>query len=372
VILDTQRAWAESFRLRLGHQQPDRNGQLRPARLTDAMRITSAGREIVEAFAVQYGGEVVPWGDQWQAYLPITELPIMLLPGQALSQWWEHWGSSVISRRCDGVTEQVTGRPCVCPSDVAARMASKDACRPTTRLHIVCPEVAVMGVGMMVSHGLIAAQTLPSAVEMAEVALSRGIRLPAVLRVIEHVGADRRYVVPRIDLVGTSLMSLMSLEGPPPQALPVPTVAGSTEVELGPVPPPGPAPSDDQSLALYAAKRELRTMIDSHDSGIRTAIGDGWRWGSLKPDSLNPPKPDELGDIRDYVAETARAVYLRRQKHANAALGSAGITSDDARHEAIREATNGGTESSARLTQAQCNAVVTYTEELTASEREPA
>lgn len=72
--------------------------------------------------------------------------------------------------------------------------------------------------------------------------------------------------------------------------------------------------------------------------------------------------------------ETAEelAVFDHRRKHANAAMGKVGIKSDDARHEWVKACTSGRTESTARLTQADLDAVVLACERLADEDPGPA
>lgn len=209
LVLDIQKRHSEVFRIRLGAR--DNRGF--PKKLTDAIRVTSRGESVVEAFTSVYGGQVRPWdnqGDpQFEAVLPTTELHVMMLPGQSIFQRWEKYQRSVCERRCTGTggVEEISGGPCVCPPDIDQRMADKDACNLMTRINVLCPDVEVVGAGSLVSHGRIAAETLPQSVMVAETALSRGVMVPAVLRVVEHKG-KKHYVVPTLEIVGVSFNEL--------------------------------------------------------------------------------------------------------------------------------------------------------------------
>lgn len=232
-MLDIQRRHAEVFRIRLGDRQ---NGQMR--KLTDAIRITSPNAAVVKAFTDVFGGDVRDWEGQFEAYLPTTELPIMVLPGQSITQWWEKYRKSVCERRCDGETETLSGKACVCPADITERMASKDGCRPMTRVNVVCPDVAVVGAGSLVTHGLVAAETLPQSIAVAEAALARGLMVPAVLRVVEHKGKTH-YIVPQIEIVGMSLTQLTTGEVPTRQleSVPEPKAIAAPAPTAKPAPP---------------------------------------------------------------------------------------------------------------------------------------
>ena len=207
-MIDIQRRHAEAFRIRFG----DKGGNGAPRKLTEAIRLTAPTREIVQAFVDVYGGEVLEFDDKasrdrFQAYLPTTTMQIMVLPGSSLQQWWELYKGSVCERRCDGETEQKTGKPCMCPADIDDRMKERKACSPTTRVSVLCPDVAVVGSGSFVTHGLIAAETLPQAIAVAEAALSKGLMVPATLTVNEVRGRNH-FIFPQIIITGYSLNEL--------------------------------------------------------------------------------------------------------------------------------------------------------------------
>ncbi len=226
-MLDVQKRSAEMFRLRFGDQRGNNHA---PRKLTDSMRVTSYGRDIIEAFVDVYGGEPSKWqspkGSQWEAYLPITEIPIWVLPGDSLSQWWEQYRGQVCEKRCNGEFDSLSGEACSCPADIGVRMKTKNACRPMTRVNIACPTVSENWAGAFVSHGMTAAETLPQAVWFVEGALRQGVRVPATLRIVEHKGR-RHFIVPQIEPVRTSTAALvaaengdaMQISAPPTRAL---------------------------------------------------------------------------------------------------------------------------------------------------------
>ena len=358
-MLDVQRRHRVLWRLRCGDKGP--KGQ--PRRLDGQVRVTSETPEIVDTFTDVYGGERIPWDGAWQAYLPVVALPVVILPGQALSQWWETYDSGGCLRRCDGVTESLSGDPCSCPSSVAVRMGTPNACRPTTRLSVVCPDVAVLGAGMLVSHGLIAAETLPQAVGIAEQMLSRGQHVPATLRMVTHRGR-RTYVVPQLEIVGVSLASLGAAEAP--QGLPAPNrpqIAPAAAPEplsalSAPVEPPDPA-----HLERVAVVREA---IGALDEDQRADLMRRWVQADIPPLGQSDLTEDHLERAAALVVEVA-GCYRRRCKSVNAAMSEAGVRGDDARHLLMQEATGGATSSTARLTEDQCTAVRAAAEAMVAS-----
>jgi len=301
-MLDIQRRQRILYKVRAGDQRPDKNGKLRPARLDGQLRVTSETPEIVDAFAEAYGGERTPWEGAWQVYLPVSALPVVLLPGQALSQWWEVWDSGGCLRRCDGVTETLSQAPCSCPSSVSVRMGTPDACRPTTRLSVVCPDVALLGAGMLVSHGLIAAETLPQAVGIAEQMLSRGQHVPATLRMVTHRGR-RTYVVPQLEIVGVSLASLPT--GEVPQGLPAPN---RPQIAAASLPEPlsalsvAPEPPDPAHLERVAI---IRAAIGALTEDQRADMRRRWTQANIPPLGQSDLTAEHLEAAAALVVEVA-------------------------------------------------------------------
>lgn len=384
-MLDIQKRHAEVFRIRLGDKAP--SGA--PQKLTDSMRVTSPNRSVVEAFATVYGGDVSAWEQQWQVYLPVTALPVMILPGQSISQFWELYKKSVCERRCDGYTESLSGQPCKCPEDITVRMQTRGACRPMTRINVVCPEVAVVGAGSLVTHSMIAAETLPQSVAVAEAALSRGLMVPGMLRVIFHQGKTH-YGVPQLEIVGVSLAQLETgeIERPVLASAPVAAVSPPAPAIAAPSRPSIPASSGPRRPAeappLPGEDAEPVEMADDFDRIAMTK-----RFEELDPEfrkgawekwkaALFPPPPeypgmtkaqaDAAGVMLFEAREMADAAYDRRRKHANAELQKVGIKSDDARHAALKAATEGRTESSAKLSQDDIDAIVSYCATLAAED----
>lgn len=206
-ILDIQRNHMTIFNLRLGKKVVTKNGKEAPEKLVDQIRVTSPNQYVVDAFCRVYGGHTQPWGDQFEAFLPTTEIPIMVLPGQSVTQWWEKYRGGVCERRCEGLggVERISGTLCKCDPDIDKRLADKDQCNLMTRIHFLCPEVEVAGAGALVTHGRVAAETLPQSVAVAEAALKAGHMVPAILRIVKKTGKNRQYVVPQIEMVGMTL-----------------------------------------------------------------------------------------------------------------------------------------------------------------------
>lgn len=163
-ILDLQMRMRQLGEIRLGHVVPTSNGRTRPAKL-DKFRFTSASREILTSVAELYGGEVKPWTPanggpaEFEVYSTVNRLPVLIPPRDAVSQWYELYAGSKCQRRCDGVTEHKSDRPCMCDPE------NRD-CAMTTRVNVMLRDVPALGQWLLISKGYHAAVTLPPAAEL--------------------------------------------------------------------------------------------------------------------------------------------------------------------------------------------------------------
>lgn len=213
-IVDLQRRLVELGRIRTGDQVEFRDAagrtRRRPRRL-ETFRLTSPRRDLVEEAARLYGGVARAWGEQWEVTVTAPTVPIMLPPGEVVSQWMEMWSGGGIVRRCDGVREVIGDGPCLCPADPAERRelaARGEACKPTTRINVILPDLPGLGVWRLDSTGWYAAVELAGAAEYLSMATSVGHRIPAHLRIVTRTvkrpgpsgPVTRTFTVPTIDI----------------------------------------------------------------------------------------------------------------------------------------------------------------------------
>lgn len=296
-IIDLQRRLVEVGRIRMGKKGD--KGQ--PQKL-DTWRLTSRDQERLEAVAAQHGGTVQPWAERDGEFEIITttaELPIMLLPGQTLSQWHELWSGGGCQRRCDGEREVLSDGACLCDQEDGDRK-----CKPTTRLSVMLPDIPGLGCWRLESHGYYAAVELAATSHMLEQATARGQLLPARLRIDQRRqvkdGKTTRYAVPVIDIditirealplvsqqpaLGTGHTPVARLSagvtveegleaaarsGSPRttngrSAAPIPSV-DSDEIAFGsdpvPVPPDDPPAASNAADATAAQKKKLNVLV---------------------------------------------------------------------------------------------------------------
>lgn len=238
-ILTLQQRAREIGRIRLGARADGG----RPMSL-DHFRFTSTSKEFVEWCAESYGGTVEEWaspaGTAWEVLTKASEIEVAIPSwSDPVFQAYELWSAGGCQRRCDGITEQLSGKPCLCDPD-------KRECKPTTRLLLVLPTCPVMGVVRLETHGVIAAQELPGVVDGVATARDAGVNLRATLRLERKKSGSKEYVVPALE-VRASLAAIESGDIAPSRQIEAPAAA---QIE------PGEKVSAAQVRNLFAVARK--------------------------------------------------------------------------------------------------------------------
>lgn len=241
-IIQIQRRMMELGRVRLGDKGP--KGE--PRKL-NTFRFTSASRTLLEGVAEKHGGKVAEWkGAPDEGYFQVTtdatELKIVLppvfsdadgSPTLPYSQWFELWSAGGCQRRCDGETEALSGKPCMC--DPEKRKENDPAmCRVVTRVSFMLPDVPGLGVWRIDSHGWNAAVELPGTIDVLSAATPAHSFIEAVLSIQQRSrkvkGQTRRYIVPVIELPDINVRQLAA--GDVPDAINAPAMARLPRPEL--------------------------------------------------------------------------------------------------------------------------------------------
>jgi hypothetical protein len=283
TAIEQQRRLRELGRIRTG----DRSEKGAPRKLT-SFRITSPSRAIVERVAELYGGEAREWRGApdegtWEVYTTAPSIPVMVPPGQTLTQWYELWSGGGCQRRCDGQYEQLGDTPCLCPPDQEERREQAQdgrACKPTTRLSVMLPDVPDIGMFRLESHGYYAAVEMAGIMAVLERATRTGALVPARLRIEQrsrkHNGGTLRYIVPVLELPDITPMQLARGYGLLPSGMDTEAPALSAPaVQTLPEPPPATEPADP-ALEWVARFRACETQAQANDTyrqlpaGLRT------------------------------------------------------------------------------------------------------
>lgn len=191
-IIELQRRMVEAGRIRAG----DKGDKGQPQKLTN-WRLTSKDEVRLHAASKMWGGEVREWEGQWELYTETAELPVMLLPGQMPTTWYELWSKGGCQRRCDGVHELLSDSSCLCDAD-------ERECKPYTRLSVLLPDLPGIGSWLITSTGWNAAVELTGAADLLQRASAQGVLIPARLRLEQRTkvsqGQTRRFAVPVLDI----------------------------------------------------------------------------------------------------------------------------------------------------------------------------
>lgn len=248
-------------KIRLGDKGP--KGE--PRKLTK-FRLTSPARALLEAAAIEYGGDVKDWEGApdegvFELYTDTDTLDIILppvfsdrdgSPTLPYSQAYELWSGGGCQRRCDGETEVLSNKPCLCDPD-------ERTCKIVTRLNVMLPKIPGLGVWMMESHGYNAAAMLPGTLDLLMLAASQQRFIPAVLRLEQRTskkgGQTRKFVVPVIDLPELRMSDVLAnglAAATSPAVINGPVVSpGRPELPAGEAPPSEPEAFDNDSTPEF-------------------------------------------------------------------------------------------------------------------------
>jgi hypothetical protein len=192
-IIELQRRMVEAGRIRAGERVSGAPRKL------DKWRLTSKDRQRLALAAQKWGGQVREWADhpgEFELYTETDALPIMLLPGQMPTTWYELWSRGGCQRRCDGQHELISDSACLC--------GEERECKPHTRLSVLLPDLPGIGSWLLSSTGWNAAAELAGAADLLQRASAQGVLIPARLRLEQRVqvtgGQTRRFAVPVIDI----------------------------------------------------------------------------------------------------------------------------------------------------------------------------
>lgn len=303
-IVDIQKQMREIGRIRTGNQVRAKNSDRMIPNKLATFRLTSPREALIAAAARVYGGEVHQWDNdgalEFEVIIDADSMPIVVPPGQVVSQWMELWSGGGCLRRCDGITNSIDGQPCgstpsqagqktipPCPQTVPERVAAANkglACKTTTRLSVILPELPDLGVWRLESHGYNAAVHITGAANILAMATDRGMLIPARLRLEEHSKkvpgeGTRKWYEPVIEFTETTFAEL-GITGPSapqltsgrPAAPPLPQIA---------------APASSDFRATPALTGDIIEHVPAEPATAPPVAGTcGW---SLRP----PSGPDE-------------------------------------------------------------------------------
>ncbi|MGH3745789.1 MAG: hypothetical protein ACRDT8_00135 [Micromonosporaceae bacterium] len=225
-IITMQRQARELGRLRTG--LTDYSGpKARPVR-SSTWIVTSHARHYVEAAAEVWGGTPEQWqplgngAQQWRVVTEASTLDAILPPGDPLSQAYELWSKGGAQRRCDGASESLTGGPCLCRQEFGEEFwadAPRDkACKVTTRLNVILPEMPDIGAWRVETHSYYGANEMAAAVDVLKGSIGDKVLIPVRLRIEQRTrvaeGKTKQFPVIAVELRGATAGQVLAGQAP--------------------------------------------------------------------------------------------------------------------------------------------------------------
>ena len=182
----------EIGRIRMG----SKGSKGEPKRL-EHWRLTSSHLDSLNSAAKLWGGVVGDWEGGYEL-LTETDTLEVLVPPNAFTSYMEAWTAGGIQRRCDGLTELITGDECLCNAD------GDQICEPSSNLRVLLPQLPGIGSWRLATKGWTAAAELQGTVELLQRTAHQS-EWPAAELFLDHrskvvAGQTRRFIVPVLRL----------------------------------------------------------------------------------------------------------------------------------------------------------------------------
>lgn len=223
-LLNIQARAAEHGRLRTGYTQGNR-----PVRSATWV-VTSHSEEYVAKAAELWGGDVEQWkplNSTIEQYRVITKAPsieALLTPGDPLNQYNEMWSKGGCARRCDGETELLSRKACLCAAQFGDEWHTQPkgrVCSATSRLNVMLPDLSGMGMWRAETHSFYAAAEWGGMVNMVLKGTGGDGFVPVTLRIEPRQrvanGETKKFPVVVVELRGVT--PRQALSGPLSTAL---------------------------------------------------------------------------------------------------------------------------------------------------------
>lgn len=295
-IITMQRQARELGRLRTGYTDTT-GAKPRPVKSATWV-VTSHAEHYVAAAAEQWGGKVEPWqplGKGPKQFRVITEaasIDALLPQGDPLSQFNELWSGGGCTRRCDGQTEQLTRKSCLCAAEHGEDwhlQPKGKVCSATSRLNVILPDMPDVGVWRSETHSFYAANEWSGTVDMVLSGTGGKGLVPVALRIEPRQrvadGRTKKFPVVVVEIRG--ITPRQALTGPLP-----------TAVALDPATAP--------RLALEAAKRDY--LAEAHAAMTTDDVADVWRQAAQRGDLTPELKAALTGIAEEIKAQCAEVI----------------------------------------------------------------
>ena len=301
---------AEHGRLRTGYTQGNR-----PMRSATWV-ITSHSEEHVRTAAALWGGEPEQWTPlnstiaQWRVITKASSIEALITPGDPLNQYNEMWSKGGCQRRCDGETELLTRKPCLCARQFGEEwhlQKKGTVCSTTSRLNVMLPDLSGMGMWRAETHSFYASGEWPAMVDMILAGTNGKGFIPVTLRIEPRQrvanGETKKFPVVVVELRGVT--PRQALAGPMNAATALDPGASSRAVAAIEAPRPDylanalSALTVDDVQDVYRAAHAAGHLTDD----LIAALKERADAVKAEADRKKDPEPDEDGAYEVEVVE---------------------------------------------------------------------
>lgn len=312
-LLNIQRRAAEHGRLRTGYTDGKR-----PVRSATWV-VTSHSEEHVRTAAKMWGGEPEQWKplnssiEQWRVITKASSIEALITPGDPLNQYNELWSGGGCQRRCDGETELLSRKPCLCAAQFGDEWHLQPkgrVCAATSRLNVMLPDLSGMGLWRAETHSFYAASEWGAMVDMVLAGTNGQGFVPVTLRIEPRQrvanGQTKKFPVVVVELRGVT--PRQALNGPLPTAVALNPSAAS------------------ERLALEASAPQIPDYVAEAEGGLTSDdVRDTWR-RAREAGHVQPEGKDEL-------SKQLMAIAARKDQEA-AETATAQVPDEDGAYEA--------------------------------------
>lgn len=251
-IMNLQRQARELGRLRTGWSVPNPDPDKRPRPVKSKTWVVSSHAEhYVQAAADLWGGSVERWqpqgagAPQFRVITKAEQIDAALPQGDPLSQHNEMWNKGGCMRRCDGQTELLSRKPCLCLAEYGEEwhllrqdQRRKDkVCAATSRLNVILLDMPDVGVWRAETHSFYAANEMAGTVDMILSGTGGQGLIPVTLRIEPRTrvagGTTKHFPVVVVEVRGVTPRQALSGPLSTAVALDPGAAAGRLAIEAG-------------------------------------------------------------------------------------------------------------------------------------------
>lgn len=165
-----------------------------------------------------YGGTVHEWQPQgkgsreWRLITQVASITALLGPGDPVSQYNEMWSAGGNLRRCNEITEERSGNPCLCRAQFGDNFHEQPdgkVCKTHTRINVFVEDLLGAGFWRVETKGFYASGRVPGMIDFVKAIVGPAVLIPIELTIVQRTkvegGKTSRYTELVADIPGYTL-----------------------------------------------------------------------------------------------------------------------------------------------------------------------